>query len=209
MENFQEDNPSQVYVQDPSFNYNAERRCFTITLPADAISGITPIVILDNNSNRFIGSDDHDHVLLFTTASVDQESFYTLTNRADGILPDLYDSSLNKREEPVHVQVVEAETGRVYKEFDIQLYKNDNTSNGFSSWTFGSTESTTMPIKAGAFEKNAYGERGDLNLLASTFILQVADLKVQINSRDNHIVDSFTGFRGCPTTQNRKKKKGK
>jgi hypothetical protein len=208
MENFQED-PSQVYAQDSSCNYDAAGRCFTITFPDSVLSGTATIVVLDNNSspNSFIGSDDY--ILLVTTTSVNKESSNTLAKRVDMVLPDLYDSSLNKKEELIHVKVVEAETGGVYKELDIQLYKDDNTLNGFSSWTFGSTESTTMPIKEGAINPNVYGDRGDFNQLALMFILKSADLKVQTSSRDNDIGDSFTGFRGCSTTQNRKKKKGK
>lgn len=207
MENFQEE-PSQVYVQDTSCNYDAAGRGLTITLPGSVLSGTATIVVLDNNSspNSFIGSDDY--ILLVTTASVNKESSNTLAKRVDMVLPDLYDSSLNKKEELIHVKVVEAETGGVYRELDIQLYKNNNTLKG-SSWTFGSTESTTMPIKERDINPNVYGERGDLNLLALMFILQSVRLKVQSSSKDNGIVDSFTGFRDCSTTQNRKKKKGK
>jgi len=207
MENFQEE-PSQVYVQDSSCNYDAAGRCLMITLHGSVLLGTATIVVLDNNSspNSFIGSDDY--ILLVTTASVNKESSNTLAKRVDMVLPDLYDSSLNKKEELIHVKVVEAETGGVYKELDIQLYKNNNTLKG-SSWTFGSTESTTMPIKERDINPNVYGERGDLNLLALMFILQSVRLKVQSSSKDNGIVDSFTGFRDCSTTQNRKKKKGK
>ncbi len=189
---FKED-PSQMSVQNLSVNYDAAGRCASIILPDSVLSGTIPIVVIDN-SNWFRGNGDY---VLSTTESVNKESSTTLAKKVDLVCPDLYDASLNKWEEPITIQVVSSETGSLHERFNIWMEKSDSTLKGYSRWMLRSDKSTTMQIKDGALNLNVYGDRADLNLLASMFIFESAGLEVQCSSRDKgDIVSSFAEFRG-------------
>jgi hypothetical protein len=182
---------SWMSARNLAVDYDVAGRCATITLPESVLSGDIPIVVIDN-SNWFRGSDDH---VLSTTESVDKESSTTLAKKVDLVCPDLY-VSINKWEEPITIQVVSNETGSLHERFHIWMEKRDSTLNGYSCWMFRSDKSTCMPIKDGALQLDANGDRADLNLLALMFIFESAGLKVQYSSNDKgDIKSSLTKFR--------------
>ena len=55
------------------------------------------------------------------TESVDKESSTTLAKKVDLVCPDLYDSSLNKWEDPITIQVVSSETGSLHERLNIWM----------------------------------------------------------------------------------------
>ncbi len=153
----------------------------------------TEVIIADSN----VSINNNEPAI--TVDSVDEESSNTLSKRGAKVCEAIF-PTFTLSQEAVEIEVIDNENKKITTA-TLSLRKEKHIREGFGFWTLiGATDynNIRVPIQDRLLEPNKKGKRADLNLIALTVVIKLADIPFRLKSKEkafNKSVDAIKTVR--------------